>query len=96
MNWRERAKALFFVEKKTIVQISEETGVSIRSISKYLNLQPDYKTERENRKIENQRKNKEDKKQWSKINYRNNLVVNNETLKREHNLATYILSKEKY
>ena len=95
LNWQDRANALFFVKKMSIVEINKRIGVSKKSITNLKKKQPNYKNEKERRKIENQKKHQEYKRQWSKINYYNN-IIDGETLKREHDVAAYILSRERH
>ncbi len=94
LSWKEKVKALFFMEKMSIAEISKRIGVSRKSITNYLKLQPNYQEEKNNRKIENYIKRKEYKKKWDKNNRYS--IVNNETLGREHDLAAYILSRERH
>ncbi|OUQ56344.1 hypothetical protein B5E58_10880 [Tyzzerella sp. An114] len=97
MNWREQAEALFFIDKKSIKEISVEIGVSRKSISKYLNSLTTYNDERNYRKIINQKKRKEYKRNWDSENRANRYsVIDKDTIKREHIMAVSILSREKY
>ncbi len=95
--WQERAKALFFMEKKSIREISIMLLKSEKSIYRYLKKLPEYKQEKEKRKKANRQKRKAYQKQWDRQNrverYTN---INGESLKREHDLAAIILSREKY
>ncbi len=94
LSWKEKAKALFFMEKMSIAEISKRIGISRKSITNYLKLQPNYRNERERRKSENQENRKKYIKQWSKT--KRYEVIDGETLKREHDLAAYILSRERH
>ena len=49
-NWRHEAEILFFADGKTITDIGKELGVSVRSVSAYLNGLPHYAAEAERRK----------------------------------------------
>ena len=95
--WQERAKALFFMEKKSIKEISKMIFKSEKTIQNYFKKLPEYKQEKEKRKKENRQKRKAYQKQWDRQNkverYTN---INGESLKREHDLAAIILSREKY
>ena len=95
--WQERAEALFFMEKKSIREISIMLLKSEKSIYRYLKKLPEYKQEKEKRKKANRQKRKAYQKQWDRQNrverYTN---INGESLKREHDLAAIILSREKY
>ena len=94
LNWQDRANALFFVKKMSIVEISKRIGISRKSISNYLKLQSDYNKEKDNRKLINCLKRKEYKKEWDRNNRYS--VVNDRTLRHEHDLAAYILSRERH
>lgn len=95
--WQEQAKALFFMEKKSIREISIMLLKSEKSIYRYLKKLPEYKQEKEKRKKANSQKRKAYQKQWDRKNrvdrYAN---ISGESLKREHDLAAIILSREKY
>ena len=97
MTWQEQAKALFFIEKKTIKEVSQDIYKSERSIRQYLKTLPQYKKEREKRKTENREKRKTYQRQWDGENRKNRYNrIDAESLRREHDLAAIILSKEKY
>lgn len=96
-HWKEQTKALFFIEKLNITEISNITGVNRKSISKYLKSIKGYTDEIERRKNENLDKRKEYKRNWDRKNRPNRYsVVNGETIRREHDIAAAILSREKY
>lgn len=95
--WRTAAEKLFFEQKKSINEVSKETGVSRQSVSGYLKMLPGYQEERKKRKADNAVKRKEYKREKNRQyreDYRNK--VTSETIKREHDMAVMILSHEKY
>ena len=96
-NWREQAKALFFIEKLKITEIANKTGVSRKSISRYIHSLCGYAEEMEKRNNDSELKRREYKRNWDRKNrpdrYR---VINGETMQREHDVAAMILSREKY
>lgn len=95
--WQERAKALFFMEKKSIRQISIMLFKSEKSIYDYLKRLPEYKQEKEKRKKANKQKRKEYQKQWDRENRADRYTsISGESLKREHDVAAMILSAERY
>ncbi len=95
--WQEQAKALFFMEKKSIREISIMLLKSEKSIYRYLKKLPEYKQEREKRKKANRQKRKAYQKQWDRKNRAERYTnISGESLKREHDLAAIILSREKY
>jgi predicted DNA-binding protein YlxM (UPF0122 family) len=57
---------LYIIEKKTITEIADEENVSKQMISKILKEFPEYKKEKERRKIENSLKRKEKKREYIK------------------------------
>lgn len=97
MGWREESFRMFFQEGLTINEISEETGISRQSISAYLKLQPGYDGEKQRRRDSNAVRRREYKKQKNR-EYRSAAhdEVTAETMKREHDIAADILSREKY
>lgn len=97
MTWREQSKALFFMEKRTIKEISTMIGKSEKSIGKYFKTLPEYEKEKQQRKKQNKQKRKEYQRQWDRENRKNRYnKINGESLKREHDLAAVILSRERY
>ena len=58
MTWQEQAKALFFIEKKTIKEVSQDIYKSERSIRQYLKTLPQYKKEREKEKQKTEKREK--------------------------------------
>ena len=94
-DWKQEAASLFFRQGKSLVEIADLTGVSRKTLSFYLQTLPGYTAERERRKQENRRKRKEYQREWDRKN-RRYTTVNAETMRREHELAVLILSREKY
>lgn len=97
-DWREAAESLFFVEKKSIVEIAAEIGISRRSLSAYLHSRPGYAAERQRRKTENAEKRKAYQQEWDRTHRPGGRydAITGETMRREHELAAMILSREKY
>lgn len=96
-NWKEQAKALFFIDKLKITEIAEKTGISRKSISKYIHSLPEFEDEAAIRSKDSEVKRAEYKRNWDKKNRPNRYsVINADTLRREHDMAAAILSKEKY
>ena len=108
VNWKSEAESFYFTSGWSIARISEAIGVSTVSISKHLNSLPHYTAERERRKAQNQsrteyfrdykRKSREEAKGKTltvtacKINY----GVCADTIRREHETAVRILSRERH
>lgn len=95
MLWKEKAEKMFFADKKSINNIEAETGISRQTLSAYLKTVSGFQEEKNRRKAENQIKRKEYKKAKNR-EYRSCQSVTGETMKREHDVAVMILSREKY
>lgn len=98
-SWRERAEALFYDGGKSIAEIAVETGVSRRSISGHLRNTDGYLMERQRRKEANEKERKEYKREWDRKNRSAAFTggrITAETIRREHDVAAVILSREKY
>lgn len=97
MDWRLRAKALFFVDKKSITEISRIIGVSRQSVSAYLKALTGYMEERERRRNENAEKRARCRKQWDRDNRPERYSsITAETIRQEHETAVRILSRDRY
>lgn len=94
-DWRATSQERFFNGNKSIEEIAHETGISRQSISAYLKKQPGYKEERERRKAQNAAARKDYKREKNR-QYRAMGAVTAETIRREHDVAALILSREKY
>ncbi len=96
-NWRERAKALFLVEKLTIAQIADIVDVHRNTVAKYLHSLPEYEEAMMDRKFESHLKRVEYQRNWQRAK-RNTISakVDADTLKRDHETAVAELSREKY
>lgn len=99
-DWKGQAEALFYLQKKSIREISEATGVSRKSISGHLTRTPGYEAERSRRKQEHAAGRKDYKREWDR-EHRSAAAcyggpVTAETIRREHDVAALVLSREKY
>lgn len=95
--WQEQAKALFFMEKKSIREISIMLLKSEKSIYRYLKKLPEYKQEKEKRKKTNRQKRKAYQKQWDRQNRAERYTnISRESIRREHDVAAMILSAERH
>ena len=96
---RELIKVLFFLKKMTIKDISKEVGFSEKSVGFILRKDGRYENERKERKKENSLKRKDYKREWDRNNRSGRFnagEVNEASIKREHEVAVNILSREKY
>lgn len=95
MAWRERAKEMYFEAGMRVGDIAAYLEVSRQSVSGYISSLPEYMAERERRKTAGaiQRRAYKRKKNQE---YRKQDGVTGETLRREHDMAALILSREKY
>lgn len=94
-DWRTEAGEQFFKGQKSIEEIARVTGVSRQSISAYLKRLPGYRNEKERRKRQNAAARKEYKREKNR-EYRAMGAVTAETIRREHDVAALVLSREKY
>ena len=95
--WQERAKALFFMEKKSIREISKMIFKSEKTIQNYFKKLPEYQQEKEKRKKANRQKRKEYQKQWDRQNRAERYTsISGESIRREHDIAAMILSAERH
>lgn len=97
MGWKKDAFRMFFSDGMGINDIADATGVSRQSISAFLKKQPGYGREKQKRKETSAARRKEYKKQKNR-EYRCAAQdgVTAETMRREHDMAAAILSREKY
>ena len=95
--WQERARALFFMEKKSIREISKMLFKSEKTIQNYFKKLPEYKQEKEKRKKTNSQKRKAYQKQWDRQNRAERYTnISGESIRREHDVAAMILSAERH
>jgi len=98
-EWKKEAEKYYFIHHLKIGEIAELTGISRQSISGHLKGCPGYKKEAERRKAENRIRRREYKTQKQRA-YREEasvaVQVTGESLRREHDIAAMILSREKY
>ena len=95
--WQERARALFFMEKKSIREISKMLFKSEKTIQNYFKKLPEYKQEKEKRKKANSQKRKAYQKQWDRKNRAERYTnISGESIRREHDVAAMILSAERH
>lgn len=94
-DWRLAAREKFFHGHESIEEIARETQITRQSISAYLKKLPGYRQERERRKAENMVARKDYKRQKNR-EYRAMGAITAETIRREHDVAALILSREKY
>lgn len=94
-DWRAAAREQFFEGHKSIGEIARITGISRQSLSGYLKRLPGYKDERDRRKRQNAAARKEYKREKNR-EYRAMGAITAETIRREHDVAALILSREKY
>ncbi len=94
-DWRADAREQFFEGHKSIGEIARITGISRQSVSGYLKRLTGYKNERDWRKRQNADARKEYKREKNR-EYRAMGAVTAETIRREHDVAAVILSREKY
>ena len=94
-DWKLQAEVLFFGDGEQIVAISAVIGISVRSISAYLNSLPHYADE-----VGRRKKSKENRTTYYRTHKQKTrervLSITSDTLKKEHIQAVKILSKERF
>ncbi|MCX4341336.1 MAG: hypothetical protein OSJ72_17040 [Lachnospiraceae bacterium] len=95
MPWKERAKEMYFESGMRVGEIAAYLEVSRQSVSGHIKSLPGYEAERERRRKAGaiQRRAYKNRKNQE---YRKQDGVTGETLRREHDMAALILSREKY
>lgn len=98
-NWKKESEHLFFVEKKSMVDIAREVGRTRKYVAEHLQSLSGYEAERERRKQSNQKKREAAKREWDQKNKkRDNGRGENDRamLLNDHIQAVRELSHEKY
>lgn len=97
MDWKEKVHKLYFEEQKKINEIAEIVGKSRKTVSKYLNSLSGIKMEKQNRKNISKEKRKLYQRRWDML-HRTKLSEEDEQriMRRSHDVASAILSAEKY
>lgn len=95
MPWKERAREMYFDSGMRVGDIAAYLDVSRQAVSGYLTSLPEYRTERERRRQAGTVKRKEYKRRKN-LEYRHQDRVTGETMRKEHDMAALILSREKY
>lgn len=88
--WQQEARHLYFEQHLKIITVSEMVGKTRQTVSSYLKSCPEWDCETEYRKLESQKRRKNQKRFWDMLNRCE------PNLKREHEIAVSILSREKY
>ena len=98
MSWKEEAKMQYFNYNLSITEIARMTGKSRKSISAFLNTLNSLKPEKEKRKqvnlTERSKKAKEHMRDRRRESHQN--VVDGHLLRRDHETAVAILSRERF
>lgn len=95
-GWKQTARELFFEGGCSVVQIAAYTGVSRQSIAAHLKSYEGYSAERDRRKAASQAARREYKKAKNREYRAAGMEVTAETMRREHDTAALILSRERY
>ena len=98
MEWKYRAKDLYFTEHKKITEIAKLLNKDRKTISTFLSSQEGFKGEKERKKTENEEKRGGYKKNWENKNRKSGSLGEFEKsiLKRQHEIDVMILSADKY
>lgn len=96
-DWKQESRRLYFIEQKSINEVSEAVQKSRKSVSGYLKTLHCFKMEKERRKASNAKKRKDYQREWDRKNRNSNyMTITGDTLRREHELAIIELSRERY
>ncbi len=95
MSWRAKAKQLYLESGMKVGDIAVYLEISRQSVSAYLKTLSEYDEERQRRKNAGTSRRKEYKRKKNQ-EYRMQNAVTGESLRREHDVAALILSREKY
>lgn len=95
-GWKQTARECFFDSGMNVVQIAAYIGVSRQSIAVYLKGCEGYAAERDRRKAASAAARKEYKKAKNREYRAAGMEVTAETMRREHDTAALILSRERY
>lgn len=99
IDWKEQAEALFFVDHLPIKDIAAIVKKNRRYVSEAVkaSVRYDYKKEYQWRKEQSKAKRKEYQRDWDRKNRSPSMgEVTAETMRREHDMAVAVLSREKY
>lgn len=89
-EWQVNARRLYFKKHLKIVTVSEMVRKSRQTVSSYLQTLPEWEAEQEYRRLESIKRRKSQKRFWDMLHR------TEPNLKREHEIAVSILSREKY
>lgn len=95
MSWKERAREMYFESGMRVGDIAVYLDVSRQAVSGYITSLPEYESERDRRRQAGSVQRKEYKRRKNK-EYRHQDSITSETLRKEHDMAALILSREKY
>lgn len=98
--WKEQARRLYIEENKQINEIANILNKSRKTISAFLNAQKDINEIKNKRKEKKETERKVYKRNWDRenrnqINY-DDALVEGYLMRRSHDIASNILSREKY
>lgn len=95
MPWKERAEEMYFLSGMRVGEIAAYLELSRQTVSGYIRSLPAYEAERKRRR-ESGAIQRAAYKRSKNQEYRERDRVTGETLRREHDMAALILSREKY
>lgn len=95
-EWKQKAYQMYFEKHMKINEIANEVGITRQQIAKYLKSFSLFEIEKENRKKASLERHKESKKKYDREKRQRYSVINDETVRAEHEEAVRCLSREKY
>lgn len=96
LEWREQVKALFFVDHLGVGEIAVVVQKARETVSRFITDCDGYDEEMEFRKERSNHYRREYQRQWDAANRAAMYDVTKDSLRREHETASKILSSEKY
>jgi len=94
-QWRVQAKSLFLVDHAYVSEIARTLGLARETVTRFLTQLPEYPAELAYRKQRSRERRLRYKENWNKTKYAA-ATATKETIRREHDLAAIILSKERH
>ena len=91
MRWKDRAYALFFAEGKSVSAVAAAVVKKRETVSRYVNRLPEYGAEMARRRERSGKRRKDYKRAWNAAAREAAAAM-----RREHDLAASILSRERH
>jgi IS30 family transposase len=94
--WKQQAEALFFTDHAGITEIAKTVNKARETVSRHLVKCEAYDQEMTLRRARREKQRKDYQRQWDRDNRSGRYsAVNGESMKREHEIAVMVLSRER-